>query len=335
MGAAIGGVPPNKPVRSNCLEPPLRRPGVLPGGPHRGHGLRPRDGPGRDNGSGNPGVPAETVGSPAAGVIQPTSRRLHHCRVLVTSLFDAIDTIAAAERACLRSHGALSMITRKTTRIVTAALAAVLGAMTWAAVGQAAGPVLIAIGTISGVYEDFAIQTAAPLENGVPGNRLGGIGSGLAYSAAIIRRHARSRTECRGVQPVHGRHGVVYQPLPHDAPEPVAERSRFDALPFTLTPMVVETTLLSSIPRWSTAPAGRRWQRRASAEDAITRTTSAADPTTSIRPAVDQSGNARFDPEASACRTTGTASTSRTSTARTSTSSIAKRQPSPSFHAAE
>ena len=73
------------------------------------------------------------------------------------------------------------MITRKTTRIVTSAFAAVLAAAMWAAVGQAAGPVLIAIGTISGFYEDFATQTAAPLENGVRGNRLGGMGSGLAY----------------------------------------------------------------------------------------------------------------------------------------------------------
>jgi len=33
---------------------------------------------------------------------------------------------------------------------------------------------LIAIGSVSGSYEDFAIETAGPLENGVPGNRLGG-----------------------------------------------------------------------------------------------------------------------------------------------------------------
>ena len=77
------------------------------------------------------------------------------------------------------------MITRKTTRIVTSALAAVLGAGIWAAVGQAAGPVLIAIGTISGFYEDFATQTAAPLENGVRGNRLGGMGRASRISAEI------------------------------------------------------------------------------------------------------------------------------------------------------
>jgi hypothetical protein len=41
---------------------------------------------------------------------------------------------------------------------------------------------LIAIGTIDGAYEDLAAQTAGPLENGIPGNRLGGIGSDLAYA---------------------------------------------------------------------------------------------------------------------------------------------------------
>ena len=41
---------------------------------------------------------------------------------------------------------------------------------------------LIAVGTISGTYEDLATETAFPLENGVAGNRLGGMGSGLAYA---------------------------------------------------------------------------------------------------------------------------------------------------------
>jgi len=49
-----------------------------------------------------------------------------------------------------------------------------------------AEPALIAIGSIPGTYEDFALETAAPLENGVPGNRLGGIGSGLAHAGGNI-----------------------------------------------------------------------------------------------------------------------------------------------------
>src|SRR5215813_14132340 len=42
-------------------------------------------------------------------------------------------------------------------------------------------PTLIAISSISGQYEDFATETAGLLENGVPGNRFGGLGSGLTW----------------------------------------------------------------------------------------------------------------------------------------------------------
>jgi len=46
--------------------------------------------------------------------------------------------------------------------------------------GSAGSAVLIATSTVSPDYEDFASRTAGLLENGVPGNRLGGMGSGLA-----------------------------------------------------------------------------------------------------------------------------------------------------------
>src|SRR5947207_8759226 len=41
---------------------------------------------------------------------------------------------------------------------------------------------LIAIGTLDGHAGDLSSSTAASLENGVPGNLLGGLGSGLAYA---------------------------------------------------------------------------------------------------------------------------------------------------------
>ena len=41
---------------------------------------------------------------------------------------------------------------------------------------------LIAIGKVSGEYQDMATKTATPLESGVAGNILGGVGSGLAYA---------------------------------------------------------------------------------------------------------------------------------------------------------
>src|SRR5262249_29721294 len=87
----------------------------------------------------------------------------------------------ARKSAQLRSNGVVLMRSRKAMRIVSAAVAAAVGAGMCAIVGQAAGPSLIAIGTISGFFEDFATETSAPLENGVRGNRLGGMGSGLAY----------------------------------------------------------------------------------------------------------------------------------------------------------
>jgi hypothetical protein len=106
---------------------------------------------------------------------------------------------------------------------------------------------LIAIGTVSGTYEDFATETATPLENGVPGNRLGGIGSGLAYAGGTTF----IATPDRGPGVNH------YNPLVDDTVSYIARfhtvnltlSPSFDpvsGLPFTLTPMLVETTLLSS-----------------------------------------------------------------------------------------
>src|ERR1700744_2169763 len=45
-----------------------------------------------------------------------------------------------------------------------------------------ASPDLIAAASIPATYEDLNNQTAAPLENGVPGNRIGGIGSSITYA---------------------------------------------------------------------------------------------------------------------------------------------------------
>src|SRR5215813_2373222 len=111
-----------------------------------------------------------------------------------------------------------------------------------------AEPTLIAIGSISGSYEDFATATAAPLENGVPGNRLGGMGSGLAYAGGntflgLPDRGPNAVAYAGGV-PVDNTTSYIarFQTLnlslaPSDPGSP---------LPCTLTPMVVDTTLLSS-----------------------------------------------------------------------------------------
>src|SRR5882724_3027973 len=106
---------------------------------------------------------------------------------------------------------------------------------------------LIAIGTVSGTYEDFATETAGPLENGVPGNRLGGIGSGLAYAGGTTFV----------ALPDRGPNANPYNPLVDDTVSYIVRFQTFNLslapsfdpvnrLPFTLTPMLTNTTLLSS-----------------------------------------------------------------------------------------
>src|SRR4249920_224160 len=110
----------------------------------------------------------------------------------------------------------------------------------------AAEPVLIAIGSINGLYEDFATDTAGRLPNNVPGNRLGGIGSGLAHLGG----------DWFVAIPDRGPNAVPYNACMDDT---VSYINRFhtmhlslspsdpgSALPFTLTPMLAATTLLSS-----------------------------------------------------------------------------------------
>ena len=110
----------------------------------------------------------------------------------------------------------------------------------------AAEPVLIAIGSINGQYEDFATETAGRLPNNVPGNRLGGIGSGLAHLGG----------DWFVAIPDRGLNAVPYNACMDDT---VSYINRFhtmhlslspsdpgSVLPFTLTPMLAATTLLSS-----------------------------------------------------------------------------------------
>ena len=110
----------------------------------------------------------------------------------------------------------------------------------------AAEPVIVAIGSISGQYEDFATQTAAPLENGVPGNRLGGLGSGLAHLGG----------DWFVALPDRGPNAVPYNTCMDDTASYIvrfhtlhlslAPSAAGSTLPLTLTPMLVGTTLLSS-----------------------------------------------------------------------------------------
>jgi hypothetical protein len=126
-------------------------------------------------------------------------------------------------------------------------LATLAAASMWhPSLADAAPPILIATSTISPDYEDFATETAGLLENGVPGNRLGGMGSGLAYMGgddfvALPDRgpNAKPYASCLDdtVSYINRFHTLHMTLAPSDPGSP---------LPFTLTPMLVGTTLLSS-----------------------------------------------------------------------------------------
>ena len=105
---------------------------------------------------------------------------------------------------------------------------------------------LITIGSLSGNNGDLSTETSAPLENGVPGNLLGGIGSGLAYAGcntfiAIPDRGANAVSYNSAVDDTTSyinRFQTISMKL---LPTPIGS-----ALPFTLTPSLIGTTLLSS-----------------------------------------------------------------------------------------
>ncbi|MDD5275060.1 MAG: esterase-like activity of phytase family protein [Methylovulum sp.] len=110
---------------------------------------------------------------------------------------------------------------------------------------------LIAIGKVDGNYQDLSTRTASTLENGVAGNSLGGIGSGLAYAGgnSFI------------ALPDRGPNANVYNAAIDDtvsfinrlqtfnlslAPNPNYDSLVVGSLPYILSPFLTDTTLLSS-----------------------------------------------------------------------------------------
>ena len=112
------------------------------------------------------------------------------------------------------------------------------------ATAASAQPQLIATATIDGNSRDLATETAQPLENGVPGNLLGGIGSGLAYAGG----------DTFVALPDRGPNAKPYNPALDDTASYITRFQTFSlhltpqssGLPFSLTPMLKATTLLSS-----------------------------------------------------------------------------------------
>jgi len=110
-----------------------------------------------------------------------------------------------------------------------------------------AAPELIAVGSLDGHSGDLATQTAAPLENGVAGNLLGGMGSGLTYAGC----------DTFLAVPDRGPNAVSYDSATDDTASYINRfqtlRMRLTpsaggaALPYSVTPTLTATTLLSAI----------------------------------------------------------------------------------------
>jgi hypothetical protein len=121
---------------------------------------------------------------------------------------------------------------------------------------------LIATSSISGSYQDLSRDTSGTLENGIDGNRMGGMGSAIAYAGG----HTFIMLPDRGPNAVGGYAGTnidftvsyinriqtfAMRLLPNTEYDPNAVSSgaaTFDAagLPYILTPYLKRTTLLSS-----------------------------------------------------------------------------------------
>lgn len=107
-----------------------------------------------------------------------------------------------------------------------------------------AGVDLIAIGQLSGLTGDLSKETAAPLENGAPGNLLGGLGSGIAYAGC----HTFVAV------PDRGPNAISYNAAIDDTASYINRfqtlRLRLQpagagaSLPYKLTPKLIDTTLL-------------------------------------------------------------------------------------------
>src|SRR5262245_24119792 len=136
----------------------------------------------------------------------------------------------------------------------TALVLSVLLVQTTHATPPPAGPFIIAIGSIDGLYEDFATQTAAPLENHLPGNRLGGIGSGLTWLGGDfflgLPDRGPNATDYNDCLAADGKDALdnttSFINRFHTLHLSLSPSDPGSALPFTLTPMLVHTTLLSS-----------------------------------------------------------------------------------------
>ncbi|HTD75716.1 MAG TPA: esterase-like activity of phytase family protein, partial [Steroidobacteraceae bacterium] len=136
------------------------------------------------------------------------------------------------------------------------------------AVALAAAPVfsvhaaiqVIATSSISGTYQDLSDATSGLLENGVPGNRLGGIGSAIAYAGGdtflLLPDRGPNAVAGYGGDPIDNTVSYInrfetftlrlLQNTEFNPTNPDVGPADVIGLPFILTPELKATTLLSS-----------------------------------------------------------------------------------------
>ena len=116
----------------------------------------------------------------------------------------------------------------------------------FAASGSArAGVDLIAVGKLDASGGDLATRTAAPLENGVPGNLLGGLGSGLAYAGCDTFLGLPDRGPNANAYNAASDDTTSYIDRFQTLSMTLAPNVSADGLPYTLTPQLTDTTLLA------------------------------------------------------------------------------------------
>lgn len=121
-----------------------------------------------------------------------------------------------------------------------------------AAANANAAPTLIAIGEINANYQDYATRTAGALENGIAGNLLGGMGSGLAYAGgntflALPDRGPNAAPYDASVDDTASyinRFQTVNLSL---AANPAYNAATVGSLPYLMSAYLTDTTLLSSV----------------------------------------------------------------------------------------
>ncbi len=119
---------------------------------------------------------------------------------------------------------------------------------------------LIATSSISGTYQDLSDATSGRLENGVPGNRLGGIGSAIAYAGGdtflLLPDRGPNAVAGYGGDPIDNTVSYInrfetftlrlLQNTEYNTADPDSGPADVIGLPFILTPELKATTLLSS-----------------------------------------------------------------------------------------